>query len=55
MLGELRSLVEEYRWSNRIIRQLVLLCLSHYHFTPEQFTAPEFQGYLSLSAEHAAA
>ena len=55
MLAELRGLVDEYRWSNRIIRQLVLLCLSHYHFTPEQFEAPEFQGYLSMSAEHAAA
>ena len=54
MLAELRGLVEEYQWSNRIIRQLVLLCLSHYHFTPEQFEAPEFQGYLSMSAEHAA-
>jgi hypothetical protein len=54
LLAELRGLVEEYRWSNRIIRQLVLLCLSHYHFNPEQFEALELQGYLSMSAEHAA-
>jgi hypothetical protein len=54
MLSELNELLEEYRWSNRLIRQLVLLCLSHYGFAPEQFEAPEFQGYLSMSAEHAA-
>lgn len=53
MLAELRGLVEEYRWSNRIIRQLVLLCLSHFGFAPEQFEADEFQGYLAMSEENA--
>lgn len=43
MLAELRSLVEEYRWSNQLIRQLVLLCVEHYGFKPEQFGADEFQ------------
>ena len=52
---ELQELVEEYRWSNRLIRQLVLLCLQHYGFTPDQFDAESFQGYLSMSAEDAPA
>jgi len=52
---ELQSLVEEYRWSNRLIRQLVLLCVGHFGFTPDQFDAQAFQGYLSLSAEDAPA
>jgi hypothetical protein len=52
---ELQSLVEEYRWSNRLIRQLVLLCVGHFGFTPDQFDAEAFQGYLSMSQEDAPA
>jgi hypothetical protein len=52
LLEELRGLVDEYRWSNRLIRQLVLLCVAHYGFKPEQFEAEEFQGYLSMSQDH---
>ena len=52
---ELQSLVEEYRWSNRLIRQLVLLCLEHYGFKSDQFDAQAFQGYLSMSQEDAPA
>ena len=52
---ELRNLVEEYRWSNRLIRQLVLLCVGHFGFTPDQFEAEAFQGYLSMSQEDAPA
>jgi hypothetical protein len=52
---ELQGLVEEYRWSNRLIRQLVLLCLGHYGFAPDQFDAEAFQGYLSMSQEDAPA
>lgn len=52
---ELQELVEEYRWSNRLIRQLVLQCVRHYGFTPNQFAAEAFQGYLSLSQEDAPA
>ena len=55
MLSELRNLVDEYRWSNQLIRQLVLLCVQHYGFTPEQFEADEFQGYLTMSKENASA
>lgn len=51
ILAELRDLVDEYRWSNRLIRQLVLLCVKHYGFTPEQFEAEEFQGYLAMSED----
>jgi hypothetical protein len=53
--GELTSLVEEYRWSNRLIHQLVLMCLQHYGFSPDQFDSEAFQGYLSMSAEDAPA
>jgi hypothetical protein len=53
--GELTSLVEEYRWSNRLIRQLVLMCVQHYGFSPDQFDSEAFQGYLSMSAEDAPA
>jgi hypothetical protein len=53
--GELSSLVEEYRWSNRLIRQLVLMCVQHYSFSPDQFESETFQGYLSMSAEDAPA
>ncbi len=52
---ELKNLVEEYRWSNRLIRQLVLLCVGHFGFTPDQFDAEAFQGYLSMSQEDAPA
>jgi hypothetical protein len=52
---ELQGLVEEYRWSNRLIRQLVLLCVGHFGFTPDQFGQEAFQGYLSMSAEDAPA
>ena len=52
---ELQGLVEEYRWSNRLIRQLVLLCVGHFGFTPDQFEAQSFQGYLSMSADDAPA
>jgi hypothetical protein len=53
ILAELHDLVKEYRWSNRLIRQLVLQCVEYYGFTPEQFEAEEFQGYLAMSEEHA--
>jgi len=48
MLDELSGVIARFRYCNEVVRQLVLLCLENYGFTPEQFTAPEFQSYLAM-------
>jgi len=43
---ELQKIVDQFRYNDQLIRQLVLLCLVHYGFTVENFPSPKFQKYI---------
>ena len=50
MLAELDTLIASFRFGNKIVRQLVLLCLESNGLAPQHMTASEFQNYLEMSS-----
>lgn len=44
--NELQRVIDQFRYNDQLIRQLVLLCLAHYGFTVDKFSSPKFQKYI---------
>jgi len=49
MIAELQELMENFRYHDLLIRQMVLLLLSHYELTPEEIKPISFQSYINMA------
>jgi len=49
MIAELQELMENFRYHDLLIRQMVLLLLSHYELTPEEIEPISFQSYINMA------
>ena len=49
MLAELEELKADFRYHDLLIRQMVLLLLSHYQLKPEEIISDSFQSYIQMA------
>lgn len=49
MNAELQDLMDDFRYHDLLIRQMVLLLLSHFNLKPDEIISESFQSYISMT------